>query len=66
MPALFPGPGSAAFLVVALLSWVAKSQLTGGIYANAQPGLTLSPRVLRAMSCPAGLWEEGRSGILCN
>ena len=66
MPALFPGPGSVAFLVVELLSWLANSQLTGSVYTNAQSGLTLSPCVRQTKSCPAGLREEGRRGILGN
>lgn len=66
VPALFPGPGSVAFLVVELLSWLANSQLTGSVYTNAQSGLTLSPCVRQTKSCPAGLREEGRRGILGN
>lgn len=66
VPAPFPGPGSVAFLVVELLSWLANSQLTGSVYTNAQSGLTLSPCVRQTESCPAGLREEGRRGILGN
>lgn len=49
-----------------LLSGLANSLLISSIYANAEPGLTLRPRVRQTESCPAGLREEGRREILGN